>query len=71
MNGWMGLHTALFDAFVAISLAPQLRRRAELNGIPGPSQSFVFLDERMDSSINDGYFNIAMDGFPTTRGRST
>ncbi len=30
---------------------------------PGPSSSFVFLDEREDS-INDGYFVVDMAGFP-------
>lgn len=30
---------------------------------PGPSQTFVFLDEREDS-INDGMFVVDMDGFP-------
>jgi prepilin-type N-terminal cleavage/methylation domain-containing protein len=30
---------------------------------PGPSQTFVFLDEREDS-INDGYFVVDMAGYP-------
>ena len=30
---------------------------------PGPSQTFVLLDEREDS-INDGYFVVDMAGFP-------
>src|SRR5262249_28806401 len=30
---------------------------------PGPSMTFVFLDERQDS-INDGYFVTEMDGYP-------
>jgi prepilin-type N-terminal cleavage/methylation domain-containing protein/prepilin-type processing-associated H-X9-DG protein len=30
---------------------------------PGPSSTFVFLDEREDS-INDGYFVVDMSGFP-------
>jgi len=30
---------------------------------PGPSMTFVMLDERKDS-INDGYFVVEMDGFP-------
>ena len=34
---------------------------------PGPSGSFVFLDEREDS-INDGYFVVAMQGYPQTSG---
>jgi type II secretory pathway pseudopilin PulG len=32
---------------------------------PGPSQTFVLLDERQDS-INDGYFVVEMDGFTGT-----
>jgi prepilin-type N-terminal cleavage/methylation domain-containing protein/prepilin-type processing-associated H-X9-DG protein len=31
---------------------------------PGPSMTFVFLDERQDS-INDGYFVTEMDGYPS------
>jgi prepilin-type N-terminal cleavage/methylation domain-containing protein/prepilin-type processing-associated H-X9-DG protein len=30
---------------------------------PGPSDTFVFLDERADS-INDGFFVVDMDGYP-------
>jgi prepilin-type N-terminal cleavage/methylation domain-containing protein/prepilin-type processing-associated H-X9-DG protein len=30
---------------------------------PGPSMTFVLLDERQDS-INDGYFALEMDGYP-------
>lgn len=32
---------------------------------PGPSQTFVFLDEREDS-INDGYFVVDMMGYDRT-----
>jgi len=32
---------------------------------PGPARTFVFLDEREDS-INDGYFVVDMNGYPTT-----
>lgn len=31
---------------------------------PGPSMTYVILDERQDS-INDGYFVVEMDGYPT------
>jgi prepilin-type N-terminal cleavage/methylation domain-containing protein len=34
---------------------------------PGPSQTFVLLDEREDS-INDGYFVVDMAGYPNTPG---
>jgi prepilin-type N-terminal cleavage/methylation domain-containing protein/prepilin-type processing-associated H-X9-DG protein len=34
---------------------------------PGPSQTFVLLDEREDS-INDGYFVVAMQGYPNNGG---
>jgi prepilin-type processing-associated H-X9-DG protein len=34
---------------------------------PGPSGTFVFLDEREDS-INDGYFVVAMQGYPQNVG---
>ena len=34
---------------------------------PGPSGTFVFLDEREDS-INDGMFVVDMTGFPNNRG---
>jgi prepilin-type processing-associated H-X9-DG protein len=30
---------------------------------PGPSMTFVLLDERQDS-INDGFFVVQMDGYP-------
>jgi prepilin-type N-terminal cleavage/methylation domain-containing protein/prepilin-type processing-associated H-X9-DG protein len=36
---------------------------------PGPTQTFVFLDEREDS-INDGYFAVDMSGFPDQPGVS-
>src|SRR5262249_9156769 len=42
------------------------RRTTDLNN-PGPSQTFVFLDEREDS-INDGYFAVDMAGFPDQPG---
>jgi prepilin-type processing-associated H-X9-DG protein len=32
---------------------------------PGPSKTFVLLDEREDS-INDGYFVVEMDGWPNS-----
>ena len=32
---------------------------------PGPSDTFVFLDEREDS-INDGFFVVDMDGYPVS-----
>jgi prepilin-type N-terminal cleavage/methylation domain-containing protein/prepilin-type processing-associated H-X9-DG protein len=32
--------------------------------VPGPSGTYVLLDERADS-INDGYYVVTMDGFPT------
>jgi prepilin-type N-terminal cleavage/methylation domain-containing protein len=35
---------------------------------PGPSSTFVFLDEREDS-INDGYFVVDMAGYPDAPGR--
>jgi prepilin-type N-terminal cleavage/methylation domain-containing protein/prepilin-type processing-associated H-X9-DG protein len=35
---------------------------------PGPSQTFVFLDEREDS-INDGYFVVDMAGYPNEPNR--
>ena len=33
--------------------------------VPGPSKTFVLLDEREDS-INDGYFVVEMDGWPNS-----
>jgi hypothetical protein len=35
---------------------------------PGPSMTFVLLDERQDS-INDGYFVTEMDGYPNPASR--
>jgi prepilin-type processing-associated H-X9-DG protein len=32
---------------------------------PGPSNTFVLLEEREDS-INDGFFIVQMDGYPDT-----
>jgi len=40
------------------------RKSSQLN-TPGPSQVFVFLDEREDS-INDGFFVVDMDGYPNS-----
>lgn len=39
-------------------------RKLTLMLSPGPSMTFVFLDERQDS-INDGYFVTEMDGYPS------
>lgn len=39
---------------------------ADMN-VPGPSQTFVLLDEREDS-INDGYFVVPMQGYPDSGG---
>jgi prepilin-type N-terminal cleavage/methylation domain-containing protein/prepilin-type processing-associated H-X9-DG protein len=39
------------------------RKLAEIV-IPGPSMTYVLLDERQDS-INDGYFALEMDGYPS------
>ena len=38
-------------------------------GQPGPSMTFVLLDERPES-INDGYFVVEMDGYSTTQAGS-
>ena len=43
------------------------RRMSDMNR-PGPSETFVLLDERQDS-INDGYFAVDMAGYPTAPGR--
>lgn len=43
-----------------------MKQSAILN--PGPSQSFVLLDEREDS-INDGYYVVDMAGYPDQPGR--
>jgi prepilin-type processing-associated H-X9-DG protein len=40
------------------------RKLTDMNN-PGPSQTFVLLDEREDS-INDGYFVVDMAGYPST-----
>src|SRR5690348_17778843 len=37
-------------------------KQSDMND-PGPSKTFVFLDEREDS-INDGYFIVDMSGYP-------
>jgi len=40
------------------------RKSSDFNN-PGPSGTFVFLDEREDS-INDGFFVVDMDGYPNS-----
>ena len=40
------------------------RKSSDFND-PGPSGTFVFLDEREDS-INDGFFVVDMDGYPNS-----
>ncbi|MSU63374.1 MAG: type II secretion system protein [Pedosphaera sp.] len=42
------------------------RKSTDMNN-PGPSGTFVFLDEREDS-INDGYFAVDMAGYPDSPG---
>jgi len=43
------------------------RKTTDMNN-PGPSMTFVLLDERQDS-INDGYFVVDMAGYPSAPGR--
>jgi prepilin-type N-terminal cleavage/methylation domain-containing protein len=54
---WPGSSSSGWQVFLKLS---------DMNN-PGPSQTFVFLDEREDS-INDGYFVVDMAGYPNGPG---
>ena len=55
MNGWLNSDTAWADA----KEFRIMRRTSDMQGAPGPSQTFVFLDQREDI-INSGYFAVEM-----------
>ncbi|MGI8967052.1 MAG: type II secretion system protein [Limisphaerales bacterium] len=57
MNGFIGVSASLNN-----SLNPGWKRFLKISDFtkPGPSMTFMFLDEHPDS-INDGLFNVAMD----------
>ncbi len=72
MNGWVGGPGWGASDTWAIGGGPNqwavYRKMTDMNN-PGPSQTFVFLDEREDS-INDGYFAVDMASFPDQPGAS-
>jgi prepilin-type N-terminal cleavage/methylation domain-containing protein len=64
INNWIG------GPYWPITATPQqqiwrvYQKASDMNN-PGPSETFVFADERADS-INDGCFVVNMDGYPGT-----
>jgi prepilin-type processing-associated H-X9-DG protein len=70
MNGWVGGPGWDASGKWEIGGGPDAwavyRKSTDINN-PGPSQTFVFLDERQDS-INDGYFVVDMAGYPDQPG---
>jgi hypothetical protein len=67
MNNWVGgpgwdNSGPWFPRSTAPSAWVVFNKMSEFND-PGPSSTFVFLDEREDS-INDGYFVVDMAGYP-------
>jgi prepilin-type N-terminal cleavage/methylation domain-containing protein/prepilin-type processing-associated H-X9-DG protein len=68
MNGWIGGNgNSPGDAFKGVwganARSSTIARKLSQIGKPGPSKTWVLLDERKDS-INNGYFPIQMDGYP-------
>jgi len=64
MNIWIGNYDARSGAVTAYSPGYKVFKKVSEITSPGPSQTFLLLDEREDS-INDGAFLIYMDGFST------
>ncbi|MCU0771109.1 MAG: prepilin-type N-terminal cleavage/methylation domain-containing protein [Verrucomicrobia bacterium] len=64
MNAWMGDHyQAMSELFGGgKGLFSGFRKLSQINS-PGPSEAFVFVDEREDS-INDGAFVVSMAFYP-------
>jgi prepilin-type processing-associated H-X9-DG protein len=65
MNIWVGGRGDTADPRGGWSMSENFkvfRKQSEMIR-PGPSNTFVFLEEREDS-INDGFFIVLMDGFP-------
>ena len=65
MNIWAGGRGDTADPRGGWSTSAKYRVFRKLSEMtrPGPSNTFVFLEEREDS-INDGFFIVQMDGFP-------
>jgi prepilin-type N-terminal cleavage/methylation domain-containing protein/prepilin-type processing-associated H-X9-DG protein len=74
MNNWVGARADATGKPAAMAWSGnntigggpwrEFRKGSDLT-TPGPSDVFVFLDEREDS-INDGFFTVDMDGYPGT-----
>ena len=66
MNGWVGTDTR---DWMQPASPPFYRLNQKMSDIlnPGPSMTWVFIDEREDS-INDGWFALSMSGYPNTPG---
>ncbi len=66
MNNWVGGPGWEFSGPSAVGGGPNAwaiyRKTTDMNN-PGPSQTWVFLDEREDG-INDGNFSVDMAGYP-------
>ncbi len=71
MNNWVGGPGWTASGSYAVGGGPNAwavyHKTTDMNN-PGPSQTWVFLDEREDS-INDGYFVVDMAGYPSQPNR--
>ncbi|KAB2660415.1 MAG: type II secretion system protein [Verrucomicrobia bacterium] len=64
MNIWVGGNSGTDGGWGA---AWKVYTRLSHITVPGPTSTFVLLDEREDS-INDGFFVVVMDGYPNAAG---
>ncbi len=62
MNSWMGMNAGQWTWFGG----PEFRKYINMSDIvdPGPANTWVLVDEHPDS-INDGFFCVDMNGYPT------
>ncbi len=62
MNSWCGMNEGVHTWFGGPEFRAYLKSSDFVN--PGPAQTWVLIDEHPDS-INDGFFCIDMNGYPT------
>ena len=64
MNGWLGYNSEAWDGPAGLIVFRKLSEMVQ----PGPSGTWVVVDEREDS-INDGWFAVSMAGVATPAGK--